>query len=73
MSQDVFGEHIQNAGVTDPGKTYFKNKDSFHLANQSRKLRNAWWIFFGVFVGMFDENSSRLIPFKSSLAQRWKL
>ena len=67
MPQDVFGEHIQNAGVTDPGKTYFENKDSFHLANHSRKLRNA---FGGVFVGMFDENSSRLIPFKSSLAQR---
>ena len=38
MPQDVFGEHIQNAGVTDPGK----NKDSFDVANQSRKLRNAW-------------------------------
>ena len=46
MPQDVFGEHIQNATVTDPGKTYFENKYSFQLANQSRKLRNARLIFF---------------------------
>ena len=42
MPQDVFGEHIQNASVTDPGKPSLENKDSFQFANHSRKLRNAW-------------------------------
>ena len=71
MPQDVFGEHIQNASVTDPGQIRLRDKDS-HLIQQIIQENSEMLgdFFFGVFVGMFDENSSRLIPFKSSLAQR---